>query len=54
VAPWLDPGTVAPVVRGWIESSLAATHLDRHAVLVAVLNGQVEDIRLTKIFQSGL
>ena len=42
VAPWRDPGTVARAVRGWIESSLAATHLDGHAVLVAVLNGQVE------------
>jgi hypothetical protein len=41
IAPWRDPGT-APAVRGWIESSLAATHLDGHAVLVAVLNGQVE------------
>ena len=41
VAPWRDPGKVAIAVRGWIESSLASAWEDGHAVLVALLDGQV-------------
>lgn len=41
VAPWRDPDRVAAAVRGWIESSLASAGQDGHAMLVAVLDGQV-------------
>jgi hypothetical protein len=51
-APWRDRGKFAAAARRWIESSLASAGCDGHAVLVAVLHGQVaglvEDIRLTK------
>jgi ribosomal protein S18 acetylase RimI-like enzyme len=41
VAPWLDPAKVATAVREWIESSLASAGEQGHAVLVALLDGQV-------------
>jgi ribosomal protein S18 acetylase RimI-like enzyme len=41
VAPWRDPAKVAAAVRGWVESSLASASQDGHALLVAVLDGQV-------------
>jgi ribosomal protein S18 acetylase RimI-like enzyme len=41
VAPWRDPGKVAAAVRGWIESSLASNGQDGHAVLVALVHGQI-------------
>ncbi len=41
VAPWRDPAKVAAAVRGWIESSLASAGEQGHAVLVALLGGQV-------------
>ncbi len=40
-APWRDPDRVAAAARGWIESSLAAAGQDGHALLVALLGGQV-------------
>ena len=41
VAPWRDPAKVATAVREWIESSLASAGEQGHAVLVALLDGQV-------------
>jgi ribosomal protein S18 acetylase RimI-like enzyme len=41
VAPWRDPAKVAAAVREWIESSLASAAEQGHAVLVAVLDGQI-------------
>jgi hypothetical protein len=41
VAPWRDPAKVAAAVREWIESSLASVGEQGHAVLVAVIDGQV-------------
>jgi hypothetical protein len=41
VAPWRDPEKVATAVRGWAESSLASAREEGHAVLVALLDGQV-------------
>jgi ribosomal protein S18 acetylase RimI-like enzyme len=40
-APWRDPDRIAAAAQGWIESSLAAADQDGHAVLVALLDGQV-------------
>ena len=41
VAPWRDPAKVATAAREWIESSLASAGEQGHAVLVALLDGQV-------------
>jgi ribosomal protein S18 acetylase RimI-like enzyme len=41
VAPWRDPAKVAAAVREWIESSLASVGEQGHAVLVALIDGQV-------------
>jgi GNAT superfamily N-acetyltransferase len=41
VAPWRDQAKVATAVREWIESSLASACEEGHAVLVALLDGQV-------------
>ena len=41
VAPWRDSKKVADAVRGWITSSLASARQEGHAVLVALLGGQV-------------
>jgi ribosomal protein S18 acetylase RimI-like enzyme len=41
VAPWRDPAKVACAAREWIGSSLASAGEHGHAVLVALLGGQV-------------
>jgi ribosomal protein S18 acetylase RimI-like enzyme len=41
VAPWRDPEKVAAAVRGWVASSLESAGQDGHAMLVALLGGQV-------------
>lgn len=41
VAPWRNPTKAAAAARGWITSSLASTGQEGHAVLVALLGGQV-------------
>jgi ribosomal protein S18 acetylase RimI-like enzyme len=40
-ASWRGPDRIAAAARGWIEAALASAGQDGHAVLVAVLDGQV-------------
>jgi ribosomal protein S18 acetylase RimI-like enzyme len=40
-APWRDPDRIAAVARGWVTGSLESAGQEGHAMLVALLDGQV-------------